>query len=97
MRVTLCSFCAETEMAQVLRMKAATNGLCTDKLDGRNCTIRTAPFEADNHKVIVTIGREIVLPFGGFGSFGSDDLNNALFGSEEHTRASYDEPARQGE
>jgi len=49
MRVTSANFCAETEIAQMLRVKAMTGGLSTDKFDGRNCTIRTAPLTPENH------------------------------------------------
>jgi hypothetical protein len=94
MRVTYSSFCAETEMAEVLRVKAATDGLSTNNLDGRNCTIHTAPFEVGNHRVVVTIGNETIVPLRHFGKFGFDDYNNVLFGNEEHTRASYDEPLK---
>lgn len=94
MKVTFCSFCAETEMAQMLRIKAVTGGLNTDKLDGRNCTIHTAPLKPDNHKVIVSIGKETVLPFANLGGFGWNDLSNALFENELSTHLSYDDPRR---
>jgi hypothetical protein len=90
MRVTYSSFCAETEMAQMLKVKGITGGLSTDKLDGRNCTIRTAPLTAENHRVVVSIGKETMLPFGNFGSFGLDDFTNTLFENELHTHLSYD-------
>lgn len=46
MRVTSCAFCAETQMAQMLEIKSATDGLNTDKLDGRNCIITTVTARA---------------------------------------------------
>jgi hypothetical protein len=88
MRVTSANFCAETEMAQMLRVKAMTGGLSTDKFDGRNCTIRTAPLTPENHRVIVSIGKETILPFGKFGSIGIDDFNNTLFENELFTQES---------
>jgi hypothetical protein len=88
MRVTSANFCAETEMAQMLRVKAMTGGLSTDKLNGRNCTIRTEPLTAENHKVTVWIGKETVIPCGAFGSFGIDDYNNTLFANELFTHLS---------
>jgi hypothetical protein len=91
LKTTFCAFCAETEMARVLRVKAATGGLSTDKFDGRNCTIRTEPLTPDNHKVIVSIGRETSLPLGPFGNIGFDDMNNVLFCNELRTELSYEE------
>jgi hypothetical protein len=85
LRVTFSSFRAEAEMAEMLKVKAITDGLSTDKFDGRNCTIRTAPLRAENHKIIVSIGKEATIQFGSLGSFGSDDFNNTLFENEEHT------------
>jgi hypothetical protein len=86
MKVTYCSFCAETEMAQMLRVKASTGGLSTNKFDGRNCTISTAPLTPENHRVVVSIGKETVVPFGNYGSFGFDDFYNTLFENERTTR-----------
>jgi hypothetical protein len=54
MRVTFSCFCAEKEMAQMLKVKARTGGLNTEKLDGRNCTIRTEPLTPENHRVTVS-------------------------------------------
>jgi hypothetical protein len=88
-KVTFCTFCAETEMARVLSVKASTNGLNTDRLNGRNCVIRTAPLMPDNHRVIVSIGEEMRLRFGAMGSIGSDDLNNTLFANELTSRLHY--------
>jgi hypothetical protein len=90
MKVTFCTFCAETEMARALRVKASTNGLNTDKLNGRNCVIHTAPLMPDNHRVIVSIGEEMRLPFGAMGSIGVDDFHNALTANELTTRFHYD-------
>jgi hypothetical protein len=84
MKVTLSSFCAETEMAQMLKVKAMTGGLSTDKFGGRNCTIQTAPLTPENHKVIVSIGKETMMPFGDY-SFGFDDFQNTLFENERST------------
>lgn len=92
MKVTFSSFCAETEMAQMLRVKAITGGLSTDKFDGRNCTINTAPSTRENHRIIVSIGKETVLPFGSFGSVGVDDFTNTLFENELQTHVSIDHP-----
>jgi hypothetical protein len=85
LKVTYCSFCAETEMAEVLRVKARTGGLSTDKFDGRNCTIVTSPLTPGNHRVIVSIGNETPVPMGPFGTFGFDDFQNTLFEKEETT------------
>jgi hypothetical protein len=90
MKVTFCAFCAETEMARALRMKASTNGLSTDKFNGRNCIIRTAPLTPDNHRVIVSIGEEMTLPFGPMGRIGVNDFFNALQCNELRTKLHYD-------
>jgi hypothetical protein len=89
MKVTFCTFCAETEMARVLKVKASTNGLSTDKFNGRNCIIRTAPLMRDNHRVIVSIGEEMRVPFHRIGNIGVDDFRNALTANELTTRLHY--------
>jgi hypothetical protein len=86
-KVSYCCFCAEREMAQMLKIKVAADGLSTDKLGGRNCTIRTAPLLPENHRVIVSIGKERIVKFAG-GNFGVNDLNNALFQNEQKTNLS---------
>jgi hypothetical protein len=88
MKVTFCCFCGEKEMAQMLRMKAATGGLNTDKLNGRNCTIRTASLTPTNHRVVVSIGNERTIQFAG-GNFRVNDLNNTLFDNEQQTTLRY--------
>ncbi|MGC1188007.1 MAG: hypothetical protein WA871_11510 [Candidatus Acidiferrales bacterium] len=85
LKVTYCSFCAEREMAEVLRIKARTGGLSTDRFDGRNCTIVTSPLTPENHRLIVSIGKETPVPMGHLGTFGFDDFQNALFEKEETT------------
>jgi hypothetical protein len=85
MKLTQCSFCAETEMAEVLRVKARTGGLSTDKFDGRNCTIVTSRLTPTDHKVTVSIGRETPVPMGPMGTFGFDDYQNTIFEKEETT------------
>lgn len=72
----------------MLKIKVATGGLSTDKLGGRNCTIRTAPLSRENHRVIVSIGTERIVQFAG-GNFGVNDLNNALFQNEQKTNLFY--------
>ena len=89
LKVTWCNFCAETEMVQMLKMKARTQGLSTDKFDGRNCTIRTEPLAPDHHRVIVSIGHEPIKEFGPFGKISLSDMNNALFENEETTKLFY--------
>jgi hypothetical protein len=89
MKLTSCSFCAETEMAQVLRVKKTTGGLSSDKLNGRNCVVHTVPVAPDNHGVIVSIGKETVVPFGHLGTFRFDDFCNALFENEQGTALSW--------
>jgi len=42
------------------------------------------------HRVIVSIGEEIRLPFGAMGSIGVDDFHNALLANELTTRLHYD-------
>src|SRR5262249_26077466 len=37
------TFCADTEMERLLRMKAATSGLNTDLLGGKNCHVWPCP------------------------------------------------------
>ncbi len=90
LRLSSSCFCAETEIAQMLIIKSATGGLSTDKFGGRNCTIRTAALTPENHKVIISIGREMKLTFGHMGVFGADDFNNVLFGNELQTKLTYD-------
>jgi hypothetical protein len=90
MKVTSCTFGAETGMARVLKVKASTNGLSTDKFNGRNCVIHTAPLAPDKHRVIVTIGEETRLPFGTTDSIGVDDFHNVLTPNELTTRFHYD-------
>jgi hypothetical protein len=92
MGVTYSAFCAETEMAQMLRVKASTNGLSTDKFGGRNCTIRTSHLTPENHRVIVSIGEETKLSFGQLGKVGFNDLHNTLFCNEVRTILSCDGP-----
>jgi hypothetical protein len=91
MKVTFCAFCAETEMARALKVKAATNGLSTDKLNGRNCLIRTAPLTNDSLRVIVSIGKEMTLPFGAMGRIGVDDFHNTLQCNELRVTLHYDD------
>jgi hypothetical protein len=87
-KVSYCCFCAEKEMAQMLKIKTETGGLSTDKLDGRNCTIRTAPLSPENHRVVVSLGKERIVEFGG-GKFAVNDLNNALYENEQKTSIFY--------
>jgi hypothetical protein len=42
-QVSQLVFCADTDMARVLRIKAETGGLNTDQLDGKNCHIWPFP------------------------------------------------------
>ena len=93
MKTTFASFCAETEMARVLQVKAATGGLSTDKLGGRNCLIHTSTLTPTNHEVIVSIGKERTQSFAGFGPIGVNDLHNTLFSNELSTKIFYDDPA----
>ena len=89
MKVTVSSFCAETEMAHALRMKASTGGLTTDKFDGRNCIILTEHLTPERQKVIVLIGEERKACFGSF-SLGVDDVHNTLTPNEVSMRFNYD-------
>lgn len=73
----------------MLKVKVATGGLNTDKLDGRNCTIRTAPLTPTNHRVVVSVGKERILQFGNLGGFGANDFLNTLFENERRTNLSY--------
>jgi hypothetical protein len=91
MRITTSCFCAEKEMAQMMMVKVRTQGLNTDKLNGRNCTICTERLTPENHKVVVSIGKETMVPFANLGMFGLSDLNNALSENEMHTRYTYDD------
>jgi hypothetical protein len=65
-----------------LLFNAGGRGLNSDKLGGRNCTIRTERLAPESHKVIVSIGTDTVVPFGGLGNFSLNDLNNTLFENE---------------
>jgi hypothetical protein len=95
MKVTVSSFCAETEMAQALRMKASTGGLTTDKFGGRNCIILTEHLTPDRQKVSVLIGEERKAQFGEFAP-GADDAGNTLFSSELSMRVGFDDMLRVG-
>jgi len=77
-------------MARMLKVKASTGGLSTNKFDGRNCTISTAPLTPENHRVVSSIGKETVVPFGNYGSFGFDDFYNTLFENERTTHLRVD-------
>lgn len=89
LKLTFSTFCAETEMAKALQVKASTNGLTTDKFDGRNCTINTARFVPQNHEVIISIGKEMVMPVGKLGNIGISDFENTLFCNEVRTHISW--------
>lgn len=90
MKVTYCGFCAETEMAEMLRVKTATGGLSTDKLGGRNCTIHTVPLSPETCKVIVSIGMDTIVPPDKADGFRLDDFLNTVCENELHTHLSYD-------
>jgi hypothetical protein len=85
MKATVSSFCAETEMADALRLKAVTNGLTTDKFGGRNCIILTKHLTPDKQNVTVLIGNERRARFGGF-TPGVDDVHNTLTTNEVSMR-----------
>lgn len=89
MKATYCCFCAETEMAEMLRVKTATGGLSTDKLGGRNCTIHTVPLSHETCKVVVSIGMDTIRPPGKADGFRLDDFLNAVCENELHTHLSY--------
>jgi hypothetical protein len=89
MKVTVSSFCAETEMAQALRVKASTAGLTTDKFDGRNCIILTEHLTPKRQRVIVLIGHEQKARFGNF-TPGVDDVHNTLTSNEVSMQSHYD-------
>ena len=76
----------DADTARVLQIKAATSGQSTDRFGERNCTVRTASFTAEQHEVIVSIGKEKVMRFEGWGSFGADDCHNVLASCEEVTQ-----------
>lgn len=87
LKLTSCSFCGETEMSQVLKIKAKTGGLSTERFNGRNCTIHTKPGTAANHRVTVSIGTETMIPCGDL-RIGFDDFQNTLFENEQITAVS---------
>jgi hypothetical protein len=78
-------FTIEADTARVLRIKAATNGLSTDRFGDRNCTVRTQRLLPEQHEVIVSIGKEKTFHVEGWGSFGADDFHNVLASCEEVT------------
>jgi hypothetical protein len=88
MKVTASSFCAETEMAHALRVKATTSGLTTDKFGGRTCIILTEHITPEKQKVIVLIGNERRAQFGDF-TPGVDDVHNTLRPNEISMRVRY--------
>ncbi len=87
-------FAVESDVARVLRIKAATDGLSTDRFGERNCTIRTTALTSQHHEVIVSIGKERRVPAKGWGEFGADDFRNVLFACESITRVRVSEPTR---
>jgi hypothetical protein len=76
-------------MEELLRIKTRTNGLNTDRLEGRNCSIRTTPLLPDNHRVTVSIGMDTIIRFGPIGNFRFGDFNNTLFENEQVTELIY--------
>lgn len=50
--------------------------------------METAPLSPENHRVIVSVGKERIVKFAG-GDFGVNDLNNTLFQNEQKTDLSY--------
>jgi len=44
----------------------------------------------ENHRVIVSIGEEMRVPFGAMGNIGVNDFHNALLANELTTRLHYD-------
>jgi hypothetical protein len=89
MKATYCCFCAETEMAEMLRVKTATGGLSTDKLGGRNCAIHTVPLSPETCKVVVSIGMDTIVPHGKADGFRLDDFLNTVCENELQTHLSY--------
>ena len=89
MKATYCCFCAETEMAEMLRVKTASEGLSTDKLGGRNCAIHTVPLSPETCKVVVSIGMDTIVPPGKADGFRLDDFLNTVCENELHTHLSY--------
>jgi hypothetical protein len=85
-KVSYSCFTIDTETAEVLRVKAKTSGLSTDRFGDRNCTIRTGRLLPEYHEVIVSIGKEKTVRFEGWRSFGADDTHNVLTCCEEVTR-----------
>lgn len=78
---------AEIEMGRLLRIKSTTNGLSTDRLDGRNCYIETKPLDKDNHEVLVYIGKDRRLELAGQ-RFNAMDYYNTLHCNEKTTHYS---------
>lgn len=83
--VSYSSFTMDTQTARVLRVKAATGGLSTDRFGDRNCTLGTGRLTSQFHEVIVSIGKEMVIPVTNWGSFGADDYYHVLHGGEQVT------------
>jgi hypothetical protein len=90
-KMTMVSFCAETEMAAMLRVKSATGGLNTDKLGGRNCVPYIVPLAnktSPAHGVIVFIGKEERIKFGS-SDHAAVDAKDALLSGEPIMRLHY--------
>jgi hypothetical protein len=83
--VSYSYFTMDTQVARVLRVKATTGGLSTDRFGDRNCTIGTGRLTPQHHEVIVSIGKEMVIPVENWGSFGVDDVHHVLKCSEQLT------------
>jgi hypothetical protein len=86
-QVARLSFCADAGMARVLRLKAATGGLNTDRLDGRNCHIWPSPRLGNVLGPCVAIARDRLVDYHpGFPPYRALDMIHAVMSRESFDR-----------
>jgi hypothetical protein len=85
LKITRTSFCAETEMASLLRMKSATGGMNTDKFHGKNVFVELTTFTPSEPGYRIYIGKEKRITIAGQ-EFGWPDASNALACNERTAR-----------
>jgi hypothetical protein len=86
-QVTAFGFCAEKEMAKLLDVKAETQGLNTNLLDGRNCHVFLGDLFVENYGNWAGIGMDCASsPNGSSFKLSLVDVNLAIMPDERSTR-----------
>lgn len=81
--VTRCTFQADQEMADVLRTKFVTNGLCSDQLCGRNLHLDSPGIIQAAHGDVATVATDVTINAGGTIPVSFTDIEHSLNNSEE--------------